>query len=333
MTTMTATAKQDHLTYREVGTPSPSGSTLEPEDTDRSTPRLQIRRQDIEFRDVAPDRIEITIKVTNAGTRSSLAERAVIQAAPLGAFVPWQPIISLPVPPLEPGQSTILQTEAQRYVPRPLGDFGRLPPSRILTAMGFDEDRSRSTEGPRRRLLQRVHGFPRLFGGSRKTDSQLNPELPTLPANPLDLLARGNVYWAGNLNVFIGDQAVERHRASQLRIEPERTNIVMFFVGDGRPDRYRFDLTGLDRRWEATIIRPTSDVPFSRTLSDGQTIKPGSWVPIHQSRLLIMALRPPAQCRQAEIEVHVCQESTQRSALVEFTFDARAAGSGCYVVG
>ena len=80
--------------------------------------------------------------------------------------------------------------------------------------------------------------------------------LPTLPANPFDLLSRGNLYWAGNLNVFVGGQAVERHRACELRIVPERTNVVMFFVGNGQPDHYRFDLQGVDRRWEATLMNP-----------------------------------------------------------------------------
>ena len=47
----------------------------------------------------------------------------------------------------------------------------------------------------------------------------------------------------------------------------------------------------------------------------------------------MMALRPPAGCREAAVEVHVCQQSTQQTAVVEFTFDARAAGPGCYVIG
>ena len=37
--------------------------------------------------------------------------------------------------------------------------------------------------------------------------------------------------------------------------------------------------------------------------------------------------------QEAAVEVHVCQRSTQQTAVVEFTFDSRAAGPGCYVVG
>jgi hypothetical protein len=200
--------------------------------------------------------------------------------------------------------------------------------------MGFDDEPSSAAETSwPGSILKRALRFPRLRRQSSTATDEKNLELPTLPINPLDLLVRGNVYWAGNLNVFIGHQAVERHAARELRILPDRTNIVMFFVGDGKPDRYRFDLVGLDRRWEATLIRPTVDVPFTRTFSEGQTIKPGCWVPIQQGRLLIMALRPPQHCQHAAVDVHVCRESTQQTAVVEFTFDARAAGPGCYVVG
>ena len=106
-----------------------------------------------------------------------------------------------------------------------------------------------------REALLREHSRPSscCFRHAPTSRDEADTELPTLPANPFDLFSQGNVYWAGNLNVFIGGQAVERHRASELRIHPQQTNVVMFFVGNGQPDSYRFDIVGVDRRWEATL--------------------------------------------------------------------------------
>ncbi len=71
---------------------------------------------------------------------------------------------------------------------------------------------------------------------------------------------------------------------------------------------------------------------LSGGLSHGTLIDLGTWVPMHCNSLVFMALRPPANCREANVEVHVTQRSTQETAVVEFSFDARAAGPGCYVV-
>jgi hypothetical protein len=148
----------------------------------------------------------------------------------------------------------------------------------------------------------------------------------------MDLLTGPSIYWAGNLNVFIGGKAVERHQAKALRILPEHTNLVMFFVGDGRRDSYRFDLAGLGPGWESMLIDPTSSSSFARGLREGKPISLGAWIPMKRASLIFLALRPPAKCREANVNVHVAQLSTQKSAVVEFSFDAAAAGPGCYVV-
>jgi hypothetical protein len=48
--------------------------------------------------------------------------------------------------------------------------------------------------------------------------------------------------------------------------------------------------------------------------------------------MLMLALQPPATAEAGQVEVHVRQRSTGRTAVVEFSLDARAAGPGCYVV-
>jgi hypothetical protein len=253
----------------------------------------------------------IDVKVTNVGGSASAPDHALIQAAPLGAFVPWETLTALTVPALEPGESAVLRTSAERVIPQPLGDLGRIPPVRLLTAMGLADDEP----GKRR-------------GQSRKRSAGL----PTLPVSPIDLLGGPGTYWAGNLNVFIGQQAVERHQAKSLRILPRVTNVVMFCVGDRQADSYRFRLAGLRPDWEAALLDPISPRSLARGLREAKAIDLDTWVPMYRLSMVFLALRPPDDCSEADIEVHVTQHSTQKTAVVEFSFDPRAAGPGCYVV-
>jgi hypothetical protein len=308
MPTATTTARLSN----SKSDPTEDQLTIDPGAAIHAPPRefagqLIVRRQDIGFADTSPGRVEISFGVTNTGPRRSRGTLALVQAAPLGAFVNWRPVAAAAVPALEPGESAVVRAEVERAIPKPLGPPDRLPPARLLTALDSDDDKPRS-------------GAQSPFGR------------PMLPPNPFDLLIGPNTHWAGNLNVFIGRQAVERHMTKSLRIVPERTNVVMFVVGCG-PDSYRFDLVGVASSWNAMIIDPTRAPSLSLGLSDGRAIEPGSWVSLSQRALLFLVLRPPANCCQINVEAHVTQLSTQKSAVVEFSFDPKAAGPGCYVVG
>ncbi len=292
--------------------------------------QLRVRRQDIEFLDIVPGRVDIAITVTNAGSSPSRGDFALIQSATLGAFVAWQPLTIVDIPVLQPGESVVLRSSAVRATPKPLGTPDRLPPARLLTALGSDDDEPRSPEARGRARVSRALGLFRKFRPLRDKVLKDGNRPPQLPPSPFDLLNGQSTYWAGNLNVFIGGRSVERHRATALRILPEHTNVVMFVVGGD--DSYRFDLLGLDSNWEAALFNPMSAPSLSRGLSYGTLIDLGTWVPMHSNSLVFMALRPPANCREANVEVHVTQRSTQETAVVEFSFDARAAGPGCYVV-
>jgi hypothetical protein len=293
---------------------------------------LEVRRQDIEFSDIAPGRVGIAVRVANVGTRPAPASHALIQSAPLGAFVPWQTLTTLPVPALDPGESVVLRTEAPRATPRPLGPPDRLPPDRLLTALGFGDQEPAAAETSSRGRVRRALG---LFQTFRRPRPQVDDDAtgpPKLPPSPMDLLTGPSTYWAGNLNVFIGGKAVERHQARALRILPEHTNLVMFCVGDGHPDSYRFDLAGLGSGWDATLFDPMSTLSLWRALSEGKPISLGAWIPMQGASVIFLALRPPVNCQEANVDVHVAQLSTQKSTVVEFSFDAAAAGPGCYVV-
>jgi hypothetical protein len=71
---------------------------------------------------------------------------------------------------------------------------------------------------------------------------------------------------------------------------------------------------------------------MSRGLKDGTAIPLGTWTSLRGPAMLLLVLRPPANCREANVEVHVTQHSTRKTAVVEFSFDPRASGPGCYVV-
>ncbi len=315
---------------------------------------LVVQRRDITFADVGPGRVQIAITVTNTGPGRTGWVPALIQAAPFGAFVDWQMLTLIPVPPLGPGESTVLSTEAERVASNPLGLPDRVSPGRLLTALGLSDQKratpvaasggpkrpeprsqARAAEATGKRLARELSsagpGTTITRAISQLAETPLQPR--KLPASPFDLLTGPDTYWAGNLNVFIGETDVERHMAKALRIVPGRTNAAMFIVGDGNgPEWYRFDLVGLGRDWEGGIFDPIHAVTLARGAREGMPIEPGTWTMLRRRSMLLLALKPPPVCDLGNVEVHVTQRSTQKTAVVEFSFDPRTAGPGCYLV-
>ena len=272
---------------------------------------LTVQRTDILFTDVAPGRVAIEITVTNLGHEPTAPTYAVIGAAPLGAFVPWQPLTAVPMPALAPGESVVLHTEAARPRPRPLGPPDRVTPRQLLTAIEPEDEQP----GQETRL-------------GRIRRAQLT--VPALPADLTDLLTRGGMHWAGNLNVFVGGKAVERHMAQALRIYPGVLNTAMFVVGNGRPDAYRFHLdTTADV--ETTLYDMTTGGSLRIDLGR-EPVREGNWIEARGQCVMMLALRPPKDCGECKVAVHVTQRSSGSEAVVEFSLDPKAAGPGCYTL-
>jgi hypothetical protein len=270
---------------------------------------LRLEREDIHFRNLSPTTVEIEATVTNDGDSPSAPSVAVVSAAVLGAFVPWQPLTALAVPALEPGESAVLRGAVPAPTAAPLGTPDRVTPQQLLTALGLSDDPG---TGRQDRRLRRARAAA----------------LAGLPADPLRLLSQGGLHWAGNLNVFIRQQPVERHLAQALRIYPGRLNAAMFCVGSGR-DSYRFHLQGNGADWNPTLY----DLTAARTLEPGtEAVGLDVWVNVTTTRMLMLTLRPPAGCGSGTVEVHVTQRSTDQTAVVEFSLDPTAAGPGCFVV-
>ncbi len=288
--------------------------------------QLLVRRSDIHFHNVALDRVRITVKVGNSGDLPSAAQKISLQAAPLGAFVDWQDLATLDLGPIAPGGSVEVATEVPALPARRLGDFSRVPPSRLLTALaGDDEPQSGEEDGPQSGETDAT------WLARRLRRRQARRRQRELPSDPMDMLGRGALHWAGNINVLIGNQAVERHRAKALRIYPGRMNMAVFFVGSKR-DQYQFAFEGSGVDWNPRLTDASGFPSLLASATTAGRIPHSRWITLRRRSVIMLAMSPPAACEQGSLEIHVCQRSTGREAVVEFSLDPKAAGPGCYVV-
>ena len=283
---------------------------------------LHVHRADIDFYNVAPGRVRLSVTVSNVGDIGSEPATMTIQAAPLGAFVPWKDVTSLAIPPIPPHGQTEVTTELTAPPPtKALGEFSRVPPRKLLTALASVDDNP-----PQPNAGQLGQLFLRLLGRGARSEPARD-----LPGDPLSLLARPSPHWAGNINIHIGRQAVERHLARALRIYPGRTNLAVFIVGDRR-DEYQFTLAGSGASWDAALFDCTNLPSFKATSTRSHAIPLRQWIRLEKFRAILLAISPPHVCEQGSVEVHVRQRSTGKDAIVEFSLDANAAGAGCYTV-
>ena len=286
--------------------------------------QLTVERSQILFRNVDPNLVRISVTVSNLGRVASEPTKMILQAAPLGAFVPWQPLTAIDVPSVQPLANAEVITEVPLPQTRAVGEFSNVPPRKLLTAL-FSDDEPEDNRPGRWRFLT---GLPR---GRRveRSDTDLSS---SLPSDPFDLLLRDNAHWAGNINVLMGGTAVERHMAQALRIYPGRTNLAMFCVGSNMTDAYKFELAGSAASWDAALLNMTNAMTLVSFGSRSQLISGSEWIKTDGMQLVMLAVRPPESCTQGTVEVHVHQQSTGKEAIVEFSLDASAAGAGCYSV-
>jgi len=115
---------------------------------------LTLERKDIVFHNPNPEEVEISITLSHVADRPSAPAMVRMQAAPLGAFVPWQPLGDVLVPMLEPRRRHILRFRLQRPRPTVLGDPSQLPIARLLNALA----RAEPQRAPGAQLLLRFGG-------------------------------------------------------------------------------------------------------------------------------------------------------------------------------
>ena len=285
--------RQSHVEYLDALRAEPSSEYL------------IVDSSDIRFWNTSFKCLQIEITVRNTGPTRSPATPMTVQSAPLGAFVAWRPLTTTMIPELDPDESYTAEFEVDRANTLPLGDFSNVPPQRLLTALASDDD------------SKKPHPF-KLMGRQLLAD------------DIFELLGQANAHWAGNLNVFIGARAVERHMANALRIYPGRTCLAMFVVGE-KQDAYQFRIEGADELWQVALCRFARGVNLLGRHREADLICESEWIAL-QRDCVVLALLPPETATQGEIHVHVTQRSTMEEAIVAFSFDASAAGPGCYVV-
>ena len=173
----------------------------------RSEAELRLDRTDISFHDAAGDRVRIEVTVHNDGWHRSTPTFLTIESAPFGAFVPWRPLTRLPVPALEPGESRVLRTEVARPRPAPLGNFNRVPPKRLLTAVS-SPDQPPPPNGRAGVLLWDLLRRARTGSASGRDvagKASLAPDLG-------DLLGHGQPHWAGDKTISGGIELERSYR-------------------------------------------------------------------------------------------------------------------------
>ncbi len=286
---------------------------------------LRVERTEISFHDLAGDKVRVQVTVRNVGADCSPPTPMRLESAPLGAFVPWQPLTQLLVPALEPGESRELIADVARSRVTPLGDFNRVPPKRLLTAVNSPDQPSPQPGtglGAILNLLRR--------GQTTRPSGRGLAGTPSLAPDLWDLLGRGQPHWAGNINVFVGTRPVERHLARALRIYPGRTNLAMFIVGSpGKRDAFAFELVAPD--WKVALYDITNNGNLLVDPSD-VSIEETQWLQSNGSLIVMLATHPPAGCTTGNVEVHVTRRSCRKAAIVEFNLDPDAQGTGCYFV-
>jgi hypothetical protein len=290
------------------------------------TEQLSVNRTDISFQDMDGKTVMIRVKIRNEGGRRSRPAIMRLESAALGAFAPRRPLAELIVPALEPGEQRELQTEASRFRSKTLGSFDRIPPGTLLSAVSAPSDEPAPQPAPGIAglvaLMQPRKAARAAIGGRTGKPDSLAPDL-------WDLLGREQPNWAGNIHVFVGKTAVERHFAKSLRIYAGRPNMAVFVVGGGMRDAYAFEMAGLAPGWQAGL----HDMTKAKSLVIGPSDTPifeKQWVECTGSMMMMLMVRPPIVCEDGNIEVQVTRRSSQQTAVVEFNLDPTAPGPGCY---
>jgi hypothetical protein len=273
---------------------------------------LRADRTDISFQNITPDLLRVDVHVTNDGSLWSPPTEVALQSAPLGAFLPWQPLMTLTVPSLPPRTSTVVTGSAWVPQPAPVAAPKEVwsMPAHLLQEFVETAAREAREEAEReaRRLLRRPP--------------------PVVAADALALLGRNGQHWAGNIDILMRGKAAERHLAQAVRVYPGKTNAAMFYVGD-RQDGYKFELSGDVEDWQAELL----------DMTNSPSLRPEKATSIHTSEFreftrgtFYLLLRPPKGAERGSVSIYVTRQSDGKEAVVEFSLDSRAKGAGCYTV-
>ncbi len=279
-----------------------------------------LERGGIRFETRQPHQVHISLTLGNRGTEPTPATTLALRGSAFGAFLPWVPLGTVEVPPVAPGAR--IELVADRWVEPVPGSGGpNVPRSGSLTEA---LTRFAASGPPPHRAPYPVSAGAR--GGSAPEAAGAVPALlhaaeGRLPAGLFQALGRRVPDWPGNVEVLLGGRQVERHCAFNLRMHPGLTNRALFLVG-GRPDSYRFSLSGTARFWKPALGCFRS--------GDFAPLPEGVWVALPAFSPLILTLQPRTGVRSGNLAVHVMRESTREVTTVELELHAGGPGDGLW---
>jgi len=202
-----------------------------------------IRREGIDWSGgVAGTPLRMRLRFENPGPLPSVPCRARVDAAPFGAFLPWQPLATVSVPAIPPGGRIVLTATAAGD--RPEGRPASPPAAHVREGREF------------MMWIRRIAESERFAPDARAdTDAGLEP-----------------VHFVGNLNVHLTRrEPVERHQNRSVGLRSGSANVVIFFVGDGTKDRYSFRLDA-EPDWDVRL----ADLPWGAPLTGTREIVLGA---------------------------------------------------------
>lgn len=287
-------------------------STLYVYEGTSSAAGLRADRTDISFQNISPEIVRVDLRVSNEGSLWSPPTEVAVQSAPLGAFLAWQPLLTLAVPALAPHSSALVSGTALVAQPAPIAKPEEVWFMSPALLQEFAESEARRAREELEREANRL----------------LRRQAPILAGDLLATLGRGGYHWAGNIDILMRGKEAERHMAQALRVYAGRTNAAMFFVGD-RPDGYKFELSGDVEDWQCELAEATR----ARTMKPAEApiVAPGEFREFTRGTFYLL-MRPPRDVERGSVSIHVTRQSDGKEAVVEFSLDCRAAGAGCYAV-
>lgn len=290
--------------------------------TTKPAEQLRVDREGIRFHNLTREQVRISIEVRNHGRVRSRPTRMRVEAAPFGAFLAWTPIQTLLVPPLDPGATTFVETTLQQARRGPLTGSDRGIPRWVRTLTGSDDDGMRPMN-----QLGRLGPRLALILGQARSVQRNAAEQGLLPPDLLELAEGPRPHWMGNLNIWLGSRAVERHFAPRLRVRAGRPNVAMFALGG--QDQYALHVDGHGLDWNTSIIDYSAG---RRVETQSYPGADGPWHVCVDQGVLFLVLRPAAGTQRGKLDVCVTQRSSGRHAYVEFDLDSSAQGPGCLTI-
>ena len=293
-----------------------SGTATVNEYIDSGGTDLCVEREDIQFYNVAPDRLRIEVTVHNRGYVASQPKLMLLEAAPLGAFVTWKPLQRLQVPVIAAGESQRVSTEVN-----------------LAAEDSPGENRTREDEAVAiRRFNQAISD---VAGATQQLISARNLSAmdPSRTAN------RANKHWAGNINVLLDNKAVERHQAHGLRVHPGIENWALFNLGSRKGEEYIFTFDNTGAEWATKLFHLPNVRDEHMAVHEvqkgfehlGQGIESGGLIVTSTGFTWMAAMvSPPEDSTEGKLNIDIRELSSGRNAIVEFQMMANAQGRGLY---